>query len=955
MAGWILEPDCWPSGQHPERVDLGLRQWQDAAARLENAGDRLFAREFPGTATGLALFECIFAASPFLGQCMVREQPYLRQVWENGPGSAASSQIQRLRQLSPGCERPAASRTLRVTRRRVALTIGLGDISDHWGLEEVTGLQTDLAEASCAAAFRILLAKLGRTGALALPDLEDPEAGSGLIALGMGKLGGRELNFSSDIDLILLYDPEAVPARRPYEVPFHFMKLAQSFIGLLSEPTVDGMAFRVDLRLRPDPVSTPLVMSTKSALEYYSRRGQTWERAALIKARPIAADLKAGEAFLAGLEPFVWRSHLDFATVQELHDIKRRIDAQHRGGDIGARGQNIKLGRGGIREIEFFAQTHQLVWGGTDPALRTIATCDSLRALTAAGHLPQAATDALVDSYRYLRRVEHRIQMVADAQTHSLPSDPAEFETLARFLGHRDGRTFSEELTGKLRQVERQYESFFELPREIAQAGESSVLARASQAEAAERLARMGFTRPGHAAATVEKWRAGDFPAGSDPKGLTLLRSLIPSLVIAACGTQGPDLALNRLDGLMQGLVNGRRAFTLLQANLHVIESVVEILVAAPAVGAILAKSPALLEELLDPAMDAWVPSRAGFDREIAEALGGSDPQEETAERLGKWADRTRLRLAVQLLYRSLDPRESTRLVNDMADCLLAVLLRTVDEGLTRRFGAVSGGGSAIVVLGRAAERELAVGDELRVLLVFDTVSERVTAGTSPVPAQEYYTELANGIHAGLMRLASGPGLFASPSSLNAVRVHRMAASDSQRAVPAPGSGLGRVVACAGRSPLEVGCAYYAPAMKSAHRRARPAHHGLRQIDSHTVDLRQIELAAEVLLEACDGQGSNPPLASAGDVLADIRDRGGVASGDARILLAAWKVATQLRGVERLLGRTVGSEGAPNSVLSLIAGAVGSESTEDVGKLATDIVTQGRAVAKRLLGGPSPA
>ena len=206
------------------------------------------------------------------------------------------------------------------------------------------------------------------------------------------------------------------------------MRLAHSFIAILSEPTIDGIAFRVDLRLRPDPVSMPLVVSTKSALAYYDKRGQTWERAAMIKARPIAGDGAAAGKFLAGLESFVWCERLDFATVQALHEIKKRIDDQHRGGRIGEPGQDLKLGRGGIREIEFFAQAHQLVWGGSDPRFRTIATCESLRTLAKAGRIPAKVTETLIHAYEYLRRVEHRIQMVADKQTHSLPKDPDEFE-----------------------------------------------------------------------------------------------------------------------------------------------------------------------------------------------------------------------------------------------------------------------------------------------------------------------------------------------------------------------------------------------------------------------------------------------------------------------------------------------------------------------------------------------
>ena len=237
--------------------------------------------------------------------------------------------LSELRELAPETDEESAGRTLRIARRRAALTVALADISGIWTLEEVTGALSRLADTACSTAFRLLLTRLVVRGVLAPPEPSDPESGSGLIALGLGKLGGYELNYSSDIDLILLFEPEAVPAKRGEDVERHLVRLARRFVALLSQRTADGYAFRVDLRLRPDPSATPLVVSAEAARHYYRERGRTWERAALIKARPIAGDTVAARAFLDGIAPFIWRQNLDFVTVQELHDIKRQIDAQH--------------------------------------------------------------------------------------------------------------------------------------------------------------------------------------------------------------------------------------------------------------------------------------------------------------------------------------------------------------------------------------------------------------------------------------------------------------------------------------------------------------------------------------------------------------------------------------------------------------------------------------------------
>ncbi len=971
MGGWRRSPAdmetkfrdhrCWPPSGNAERTDLGRHQWLAAGERLEDGDDRAFARELPRTRAGSALFECIFGSSPFLTKCMVREQAFFRKLWEDGPEGCVDHEIRRLTQLPPDCDQSTAARLLRATRHRVALAIALADISGHWDLEAVTGAQTDLAEASCSAAFRILLARLAKRGALLLPDMEDPEAGSGLIALGMGKLGGRELNFSSDIDLILLYDPEIFPARRSYEAPFHLMKLAQSFIGLLSEPTVDGMAFRVDLRLRPDPVSTPLVLSTKAALTYYEQRGQTWERAALIKARPVAADRKAGDAILAKLEPFVWSRHLDFATVQELHDIKRRIDAQHRGGDIGSRGQNIKLGRGGIREIEFFTQTHQLVWGGNEPSLRTIATCEALRALTSSGHVPQSVTDALTDSYHYLRRVEHRIQMVADNQTHSLPSDPAEFEGLARFLGYRGGSAFHRDLTAKLRQVERQYESFFELPREMAVAGESSPLAAATQVEAAERLARMGFERPSRAAATVTRWREGAFPAASDPRALALLRSLVPSLVIAVCGTEDPDLALRRLDGLVQGIDDGVRAFTLLQANLNVMESVAEILVAAPAVGAVLARRPELLEELLDPAMDSWGPDRAKLKRELAEAIDGVGRAEDRLRRMAEWADRARFRLAAQLLYRSLDPVDAPRLVSDVADCLLAAILDSAHRDLTGRHGPVGGGLARIMARGRLAWRELAVGDLLDVELLFKAPDGGRTAGPDQVPVAQFFASLAAQVHADLVRLSAGGLLFGVPVTLMAAPSAMASGGAGWHGGSRSGFGGWRAVASVGMeapdTEIRVPGEGAPPTADEQDALAREGFlRDLSRVVPQEAESGDLETALVHIAQACQVLVARSESGSRGsaavgprEALVGIRDSRVADSAEAGTLLDAWVVATQVRSVERLLGRPVRSGDQIASRIAVPQVGAGEESAQEAAERVNAVIALGSKTAVKLV------
>ncbi len=710
--------DVWPAPANSDRADVGLRKWSDAATALGPGADRDFALQFAASADGGAMLRCICGASPFLESCAIADQSFVRELWENGPGHCVGAIVDGLLSLPIDSPEQEVGRTLRRARRRIALAVGLADIAGTWSLPEVTGALSEFACAACSVALRTQLARLSAEGAFAA-GRDACEEDSGLIVIGMGKLGGRELNYSSDVDLILLYDPDVAPLADRHAAPSQFMRLARRFVDLLAAPTIEGRVFPVDLRLRPDPVSMPLVISTKAALEYYAKRGQTWERAAMIKARPVAGDIAAGKQFLERLESFVWRDSLDFATVQELHETKRRIDAQHRGRQIGEVGQNLKLGRGGIREIEFFAQAHQLVWGGTDRSLRLIGTCDSLAALAASGRIPDSASAKLSAAYEYLRRVEHRIQMVGDRQTHSLPKRESDYESLARFLGYAGSRAFREALTGHLRSVEDQYESFFELPHEMTVASASSALSGRSRAETEERLRRMGYRDPAAAFGIVERWRTGRHTVARDRRAMELFQSLVPSLVIACCGTEDPDLALRRFDELIDRIPDAHSMLTLFQANLHVLETVAETMVAAPAIGALLTARPSLLESLLDPDSDSSPPDRDALQASLASTLAGVMGFEGRVQQISKWTHESRFRVGARVLFHALDPLDASALFSDIADCSIAALAQCASEEITPSNAPRDSTGIAILATGHYGSRSLNVDSGVEIA-VFD-------------------------------------------------------------------------------------------------------------------------------------------------------------------------------------------------------------------------------------------
>ena len=408
----MKKPAHWPRPADPE-----------AAARLQECFSVIGKAEarFAKSTAGRAILDAFGGNAPYLADLAIKEPATLRDAVEHGPSPTFRKIIAGLHAIKPTTPRRDLAQKLRKAKARAALTIAYADIGGIWPLAEITAALSELAQTALRVAIRHLLTSLHDAKTIKLPHPDDPEQNCGFVALALGKLGAGELNYSSDIDLVLLYDSEN-PVYPASAQPL-MARLARDLVGLLSARDEHGYVFRVDLRLRPDPAATPPVVSLTTALTYYESHGRTWERAAFSKARPIAGDLSAGDQFLAAIRPFIWRKHLDFAAVADIHGMKRQIDAAQK--NAGLLGFDVKLGRGGIREIEFLAQTLSLVWGGQNFLLRIPQTLKALHALARAGHLPDATARDLSSAYQTLRKVEHRLQMVDDRQTHELPATEA--------------------------------------------------------------------------------------------------------------------------------------------------------------------------------------------------------------------------------------------------------------------------------------------------------------------------------------------------------------------------------------------------------------------------------------------------------------------------------------------------------------------------------------------------
>ena len=713
---------------------LGQSAWNEA---LAEAGDdaAAAARAWSATPAGQALLAAIFGNSPFLTGVAVREWAFLTSLVEDGADATFDAVLTDTKRPIDDDDQAALMSRLRIARRRVALTAALAELAGAWALEQQMAALTRFAETAIDAALAYLLR--ATPGA---PQPPAPPEESGLIVLGMGKLGGGELNYSSDIDLILLYDPtRAAPVAQDVLHGF-FNRLARELVRILDERTGDGYVFRTDLRLRPDPRSTPLVMSVDAALNYYESAGQNWERAALIKARPVAGDRIAGQRFLAELQPYIWRRHLDFAAIADIHSIKRQIQAHRGGGRIAVLGHDIKIGRGGIREIEFFAQTQQLIWGGRRRDLRVGATCEALARLAAAGRIGEPDCVALTEDYRFLRRVEHRLQMVDDRQTHRLPGDLEGLAGLAVFLGYPGAEAFAGALRRHLGSVEKHYAELFEEAPSLAGTGNLVFTGADDDPGTLETLAAMGFAKPDAVAAMVRDWHHGRMRATRSQRAREILTELVPELLRIFGGTAAPDVALGRFDAFLSRLPAGVQLFSLFHANPGLLRLVADVMAEAPLLAEMLAHRPALLDAVLSEDFLAPLPRRAALVAELGDMVAASRDFEDTLDLLRRWANERRFQIGVQLMHRNLDPAAAGGAYADIAEAVLGALLPAVAQDFARVHGQVPGGEVAILAMGRLGSREMTAASDLDLILIYE--ASEASDGARPLAISTYYARL---------------------------------------------------------------------------------------------------------------------------------------------------------------------------------------------------------------------
>ena len=956
---------------------------KSAASKMQDLieaahGDELLARLLsePGVAT---LLGALADHSPFLWRLAAGDPARLREMLTGDPDRTFAAALETLARECAGIDDEAAlMKRLRRARQFGALYIALADLGGLWSLAQVTGALTAAADAYVAATLDFLLRRAAADGRFEPADRARPATDCGLVVLALGKHGAGELNYSSDVDLVVFYDPDIAAERLSGGEPGPFyVRLTRSLARILSERTGDGYVLRVDLRLRPDPGSTAVAVSLPGALSYYETLGQNWERAAMIKARPIAGQVELGARFLEELRPFIWRRYFDYAAISDIHAMKRQIHAVRGHAEVVVPGHDVKLGRGGIREIEFFVQTQQLIFGGRRPELRGRRTVDMLAALAADNWVSPQARDELTESYAVLRTVEHRLQMIADEQTQRLPSDDKDLARFAKFCGRSTYRKFETWLTGHFRKVELHYARLFERePGLDAEKGSLVFTGVADDPETLETLARMGFKDPPLAAETVRGWHFGRRAAVQTARAREVLTELVPDLLESLAGSGDPDAALAAFDAALGHMPAAIELFSILRSNARLRDLFGDVLGAAPRLAAIVAKSPHVLDAVIDPRFFGSALDRAYFD-EHARRLYTIEQYEDFLDAARLIAQENLFSVGVRALSGAIDPVDAGPAFSALADCLLSATLDHVVRAFEAEYGRVPRGRVAVMALGKLGSRETTATSDLDLVIIYDFDQDKPESdGRRSLHAVQYYTRLTQRLISALTVSTRRGTLYDVDMRLRpsgkkgpvAVQLSSFVQYQREEAETWEKMAISRARPICGDATLLDDLQAAIATSLSERRDARTLARDIREMreliarekgDADRADLKlyrgglvDVEFIAQFLVLAHAVDHNDLLVAGTSDILRRAASAGLLAPSDAETLLAAHRLYTDVVQMQRiLLPLDMKPDAAPPAVRRRIATSAGLPDEKQLNAEIADRAKNIAAMFKRLLAG----
>lgn len=738
-----------PLASDLNQAKVGWERWHEALADANQDTVALF-QNFDSNITFLqALLNCIFGNSPYLTQLIVREPAFFLELLKFGPDKTYQRSVDTLTQSYQGLSdgKDSLMRCLRIAKKRVATTIAIADITGAWTILQVMNALSKFATTAISLATQYSLLEAQSNGVLQLPCSKHPEKDSGLIILGMGKLGGIELNYSSDVDLMILYDPERIVTTKPDDLQINFVRLTRLLVTLLEKHTDDGYVFRTDLRLRPDPGSTPLALPIIGAETYYESLGQNWERAALIKARPIAGDIAAGNSFLKKLSPFVWRKNLDFAAIQDIHSIKRQIHT-HKGGDtIQMLGHNVKIGSGGIREIEFFTQTQQLIWGGRLAELQINSTSAALSELVKAKKISKKTKDELLSAYNFLRFLEHRLQMVDDKQTHTLPSDKIALKKFCIFAGYADVNNFCKILLKHLKSVQKHYSSLFNTSPDLSLngtlAGNLVFTGADVDTNTLSSLKKMGFLSPKTIDRVIRGWHHGRIRATRSNRAQEILTEITPALLREIANQPDPTDTFLKFNSFLERLPAGIQLFAMFQANPIFLNLICEIIGVAPSLAEHLSGKPSIFDAFLTTGFMDPLPPLKILEFDLSNQIQQTNSTEEKLNVARRWNNDRRFQVGVQLLRGLTFPPLTQLTLSNIAEAALRTLIFEVETQFVKSHGKIANSSFALIALGNFGTRELNWNSDLDLIFVYDHPNNsKPSNGLKSLSPSQYFGRL---------------------------------------------------------------------------------------------------------------------------------------------------------------------------------------------------------------------
>ena len=683
-------------------------------------------------------FASISYFSPYLGKIISDNPDFFADILTEGPDAALASVLGDFTKRKH--DFATIAEDLRRLKKQASLIIALADIGGKWNLEKVTSSLSLLAKTCLNAALETILADEKDKGNLS----EATAANCGIAIIGMGKLGADELNYSSDIDLILLFDPQKVPYKGNRELSGFVIKLAQKLVALIDEKTKDGYVFRTDLRIRPDPSSTPIIMSINAALNYYECFGKNWERAAMIKGCAIAGDTATGKDFMARIYPFVWRRSLDFNAIMDIKNIKTAI-AENTDSNItkspNLAAYNIKLGKGGIRDIEFFTQIQQLIWGGRNKDLQTGSTVTGLKELAKHKHILPAVADKLISNYQFLRTLEHRLQMIDDEQTHSLPSDPNALKKLAVFMNFKDLPAFTKALTKALKETDSITSPLFEDMQSSLNINmlddDNSLLTL---------LADHNFRHPSECAKIIKNWYSGIYKTIRSRQSLSALSKILGELLKSMGQTTAPDSCLYKFDNLLRVLPSGVQLLPLFESKPEVMTTVIDIMGSKGKLSDNIQKNSYLIEDLINPDFFAPLPAFAKL-KEETESIANMTDEESAINALQIWTNSQKFRADIHLSKGLIDGKDLGFFISNVAIAALNTLVPIIERSFARLYGVIPKSKTALLVLGKNGSAESTTSSDLDLIFIYDSPKDAISDGMAKkLDVKTYYSRFVQRI-----------------------------------------------------------------------------------------------------------------------------------------------------------------------------------------------------------------